>query len=114
MNGITVGVGVGDGNTVGVELGVGEATGVGVAVGDAVGFGTEFATPLFQMSFLPLFMQVNFLPPAVAVAPAFLQMSPDLMAAMALSGAMRMEAEIMTRSIFFMVLCTPMKQLWQG
>ena len=111
MNGITVGVGVGDGNTVGVELGVGEATGVGVA--DGVGFGTEFATPLFQMSFLPLFMQVNFLPPAVAVAPAFLQMSPALMAAMALSGAMRMEAEIMTRSIFFMVLCTPIKQLWQ-
>jgi hypothetical protein len=32
---------------------------------------------------------------------------------MALSGAMRMDAEIMTRSIFFMVLCTPMKQLLQ-
>ena len=111
MNGITVGVGVGDGNTVGVELGVGEATGVGVAVG--IGFGTEIATPLLQISFLPLFMQVNFLPLAVAVAPAFLQLSPALTAAMALSGAMRMDAEIMTRSIFFMVLCTPMKQLWQ-
>jgi hypothetical protein len=37
-----------------------------------------------------------------------------LTAAMALSGAMRMDAEIMTRSIFFMVLCTPMKQLLQG
>ena len=104
-------MGVGDGNAVGVELGVGEATGVGVA--DGVGFGTEIATPLFQTSFLPLFMQVNFLPLAVAVAPAFLQLSPALTAAMAFNGAMRMDAEIMTRSIFFMVLCTPMKQLLQ-
>ena len=101
MNGITVGVGVGDGNTVGVELGVGEATGVGVAVGDAVGFGTEFATPLFQMSFLPLFMQVNFLPPAVAVAPAFLQLSPALTAAMAFIGTRKSAAVTRTARSFF-------------
>jgi hypothetical protein len=37
-----------------------------------------------------------------------------LTAAMALSGAMRMETEIMIRSIFFMVLCTPMKLPLQG
>ena len=88
MNGITVGVGVGDGNTVGVELGVGEATGVGVAVGDAVGFGAEFATPLFHTSFFPLFTHVYFLPALVEVAPILVQGAPALTAAIALIGAM--------------------------
>jgi hypothetical protein len=35
---------------------------------------------LFQTSFLPLFTQVNFFPAATAVAPSFLQLSPDLTA----------------------------------
>ena len=101
MNGITVGVGVGDGNTVGVELGVGEAAGVGVAVGDAVGFGTEFATPLFQMSFLPFLTQVYFLPLAVAVVPTFLQVSPAFTAAIAFIGTRKSTAVTrMARSFF--------------
>jgi hypothetical protein len=35
------------------------------------------ATPLFQTSFEPDFMQVNFFPPAVAVAPIFVHLAPD-------------------------------------
>ena len=67
-----MGVGVGDGVGVGVE--VGEGVGVGVGVG--VGF--LFATPLFHTSFVPDFMQVNFLPEAVAVAPIFEHLAPAL------------------------------------
>jgi hypothetical protein len=73
---ISSGVGVGDGDA------VGEAEVVGVGVG--VGFFT--ATPLFHTSFFPDFTQVNFLPFAVEVIPAFLQGSPALTAATALSG----------------------------
>jgi hypothetical protein len=41
---------------------------------------------LFHTAFFPDFTQVNFLPPAVAVAPTFLHGSPALTAAMALNG----------------------------
>jgi hypothetical protein len=36
------------------------------------------ATPLFQTSFDPDLMQVNFLPEAVAVAPALVHLAPAL------------------------------------
>jgi hypothetical protein len=76
------GVSVGDGT----EVGVGVATGMGVGVGSTgfntgfrFGFGAAFtATPLFQMSFLPDLMQVNFFPPAVAVVRALLHLAPAL------------------------------------
>jgi hypothetical protein len=78
--GAGVGVGVGDGSGVGVGVGVGSGVGdaVGVAVGVATGVGGLIATPLFQTSFLPDLMQVNFFPPAVAVAPTFVHLAPAL------------------------------------
>ncbi len=80
--GIGVGVGVGVGVNVGVGVGVGvadgEGVGVGVTVGVATGVGGLMATPLFQTSFLPDLMQVNFFPPAVAVAPIFVHLAPAL------------------------------------
>jgi hypothetical protein len=43
------------------------------------GFGAVLIfTPLFQTSFVPDLMQVNFLPAAVAVAPAFVHLTPAL------------------------------------
>jgi hypothetical protein len=79
------GVGVGDG----VDVGVGVATGVGIGVGSTglntgfrFGFGAALTvTPLFQTSLVPDLMHVNFLPPAVAVAPAFVHFAPALTAA---------------------------------
>jgi hypothetical protein len=74
----TTGVGVG------VAVGVGVGTGVGAGVGSTglnTGFGDGFgaaliATPLFQTSFVPDLTQVNFLPDAVAVVPAFVHLAP--------------------------------------
>jgi hypothetical protein len=60
------------------------------------------ATPLFQTSFFPDFTQVNFLPFAVAVVPTFLQVSPALIAAIALIGTRNSAAVIKTASNFFM------------
>jgi hypothetical protein len=60
---------------------------VGVGVGSTgvkTGFGFGAAlivTPLFQTSFLPDLMQVNFLPPAVAVDPALVHFAPAFGAA---------------------------------
>jgi hypothetical protein len=55
---------------------------VTVAVGDGVGFGAALiAKPLFQTSFFPDLTQVNFLPDAVAVTPAFVHLAPALTAA---------------------------------
>jgi hypothetical protein len=68
--GVTVGVGVGDGS------GVGDREGVGTGVATGVGF--LFAMPLFQTSFDPDLTQVNFFPPAVAVAPTFVHLTPAL------------------------------------
>ncbi len=57
-------------------MGVG-STGLMTGFGD--GFGAAvIAMPLFQRSLLPDLMQVNFLPEAVAVAPAFVHLAPAL------------------------------------
>jgi hypothetical protein len=71
---------------VGVGIGVGVACGVGVGVGSTglkTGFRSDFGaalivTPLFHTSFLPDLTQVNFLPEAVAVAPALVHLAPAL------------------------------------
>ena len=68
--------GLGSGVFVGVGVGVAEGDGVAVGVAEGTGAGT--ATPLFHTSFLPLFTQVYFLPPAVIVCPAVLQALPAL------------------------------------
>ena len=75
---------------VGVEVGVGVGVGVGegVGVGVATGAGFLIATPLFQTSFVPDLMQVNFFPDAVAVDPAFVHFDPAFGAA-AWSGVAR-------------------------
>ena len=76
--GLTLGVGVG----VAVGLGVGVAVGVGstgLKTGLGNGFGAALiATPLFQASLFPDLIQVNFLPKAVAVAPALVHLAPAL------------------------------------
>jgi hypothetical protein len=73
--GLTLGVGVG----VGVAVGVG-STGLKTGFGD--GFGAALiATPLFQTSFVPDLIHVNFFPDAVAVVPALLHLAPALTAA---------------------------------
>jgi hypothetical protein len=67
---------IGVGAAIGVGLGVG-STGFKTGLGD--GFGAALiATPLFQTSFLPDFTHVNFLPEAVAVAPALVHLTPAL------------------------------------
>jgi hypothetical protein len=72
--GLTVGVGVGVGTGVGVGVG---STGLNTGFGD--GFGAALiATPLFQTSFVPDLIHVNFLPDAVAVVPALLHFAPAL------------------------------------
>jgi hypothetical protein len=70
-------IGVGDG----VGVGVGTGVGVGVGVGSATGNDFFTVTPLFHNNLLPDFMQVNFLPLAVAVAPALVHFAPALTAA---------------------------------
>jgi len=76
---------VGVGEAVGVATGVGVELGdeLGVALGELVGFGAATATPLSHTSFLPLLMQVYFLPETVDVAPNFAQTVPALTAAWA-------------------------------
>jgi hypothetical protein len=77
--GVGVGVGIGIGVDVGVGSGVGDGEGVGVGVATGEGFLTT--TPLFQTSFVPDLMQVNFFPPETEVAPAFVHLAPALTAA---------------------------------
>jgi hypothetical protein len=63
--------------------------GVGVGVGVAVGTGFAAATtltPLFQISFLPLFTQVYLNPATVELLPALVHAAPAFTAAVALSG----------------------------
>jgi hypothetical protein len=76
---------VGVGEAVGVGVGVAVAVGVGstgLKTGFNSGFGAAFtATPLFQTSLLPDFMQVNFFPATVDVAPTFVHLAPALAAA---------------------------------
>jgi hypothetical protein len=95
--GVTVGVGVG----VAEGVSVGEA--VGVAEGDGVG--TATVTPLFHTSFLPLFTQVYFFPPAVIVWPAFLQALPAFgaVAAWATEVTRTMESSTGNRRITFLM-----------
>ena len=96
---IGAGVGVGVGVDVGVEVGVGsgvgdgDGEGVGVGVGDTTGAGFLIATPVFQTSFVPDLMQVNFFPDAVAVDPAFVHLAPAFGAA-AWSGVARVRTKI--------------------
>jgi hypothetical protein len=83
--GVGVGVGAGVGVGVGVGSGIGDGDGVGIGAGVGVGVATAegflIATPLFQTSFVPDLMQVNFFPLAVAVVPAFVHLTPALAAA---------------------------------
>ena len=80
--GAGVGVGVGVGVAVGVGVGVVVGSGIGVGVGSGVGITTGIgfliAAPLFQTSFFPDLMQVNFFPAAVAVVPALAHLAPAL------------------------------------
>jgi len=73
--------------TVGLEIGLG-STDVGVgstdAVTDDVALGAR-TTPLFQVSFAPDLMQVNFLPAIVWVSPAFAHLVPGVGADAALA-----------------------------
>ena len=59
---VCVGKEVGLGVGVGVSEGVGLGEGEGLGVCDGVGVGLLVATPLSQISFLPLLIQVNFNP----------------------------------------------------
>jgi len=112
---VGVGVAVGDGVNVGVgvAVGVGVDVGEGVAVGDGVAVGVGFGrvTPLFQTSFLPLFIQVYFLPPAIAVDPTFLQTAPDLTAVWPVGDDKRATkiAPITMRitKLFLITICEP-------
>ena len=63
----------------GFGVGVGS---IGLYTGVGIGFGAAFTvTPLFQASFVPDLMHVNFLPDAVAVDPALVHLAPAFTAA---------------------------------
>ena len=77
-----------DGAGVGVDEGFGvaitEGVRVGVGLGELAGNGFGAAlilTPLFHTSFFPDLTHVNFLPAAVAVAPALVHLAPAFTAA---------------------------------
>ena len=76
--GVGVGMGVGVGVGISVGIGVGSGVGIGSGVGVTTGEGFLIATPLFQTSFAPDLIHVNFLPEAVAVVPALLHLAPAL------------------------------------
>ena len=81
---------------VGVDVGVGAGS-AGLNTGLRFGLGAAFAdTPLFHTSFLPDLTQVNFFPPAVAVAPALVHLAPAFTAAF--EGAEIKERERITDS----------------
>jgi hypothetical protein len=60
---------------IGSPIAIGVTAGVGFALGLAAGF---MATPLFQINFLPDFMQVYFLPLTTEVAFIFVHFAPAL------------------------------------
>ncbi len=93
---------------VGVGVGDGVGSGVGVGVGVATGEGFLIATPLFQTSFVPDLMQVNFFPDAVAVDPAFVHLAPAFGAAAFIGAARVIIKKSVTVSVvhFFTVLPT--------
>jgi hypothetical protein len=66
------------GLTVAEGEGVGDALAVGDALGVACSAGCGSATPLFQMSFFPDFMQVYLVDAVDVVAPTFVQEPPAL------------------------------------
>ena len=62
-----------------VAIGVALIAGAALAAAVALALGTLFtAMPFFQTNFAPFLTQVNFLPDAVLVCPAFLQAAPAL------------------------------------
>ena len=66
----------------GVEVGVGVEVAVGAAAAVAVGLGAALiATPLFHTNRVPDLTQVNFFPPEIEVAPAFVHFAPAFTAA---------------------------------
>ena len=90
--GVVVGVVVGDGVGLGVGIGVGVGVGFGLAVGDAT----------FQISFLPLLVHTYFLPAEEEIYPAFLQLPPAFIAAVASMGAMSEKTTARESRILFM------------
>jgi hypothetical protein len=73
---VATGEGIGVGSGVGVGVGVGST---GLNTGFKFGLGAALtATPLFHTSLVPDLMQVNFLPPAVAVDPVLVHFAPAL------------------------------------
>ena len=100
-----VGMGLGVGVAEGLGDGVGVGVGVGVAVGETVGIGAGMETPVFQTNFLPLLIQVYFLPEDVEVAPSFEQVAPCLTTAMADIGVRNNPKAMHHVSSFFMCRC---------
>jgi hypothetical protein len=90
------GVAVGEGE------GVGEGVGVGVGVGITTGLDLVAVDPSFQRSFLPLLVHMYFLPAKFDICPAFLQLPPTLMAAVASNGAIRAKTKVRESRILFM------------
>ena len=92
----------------GVGVAVGEGVGVGVGstglkTGFKSGFAAAFAdTPLFHTRIFPDLTQVYFLPPAVAVAPAFVHFAPAFGAADAIGEIIPRTRPIETRSRSFL------------
>ena len=89
VGGENIAVGLGEGVTFGSAtfVGVGEAVGVGsrtfVGIGEGVGegvIGSFTATPLLQISFLPLLIQVNLRLLIVFVALTLLHFVPEIVA----------------------------------
>lgn len=99
-DGEEVGEGVGVGLGLGIGLGIGVGEGVGLGVGDGLDFGAALLikTPLSQESFLPFFVQVNFLPPIFFVNPTLGQAAPDLGGAAVTEGVNEKISERATRA----------------
>ena len=98
--GLLEGVGVGEGFGEKVEVGLGMGDGVGLELGEEDGVGLSLGeaallinTPLSQKSFLPLLMQVNFLPPKFFVNPTLEQLAPGLGGEATLGGVIEMKSE---------------------
>jgi hypothetical protein len=96
----------------GEEVGVGRGVGVGagvmvdVGVGDVLGLGT--GTPLSQISFLPLLMQVYFTLPDVWVCPSFEHAAPGFggEAAVAVrTSRNKKPVRAITRLLFIALFC---------
>ena len=82
--------------------GAGVGAGVGAGAGITTGLDLVAADPIFQRSFLPLLVHMYFLPAKFDICPAFLQLPPTLMAAVASNGAMRAKTTAKESKILFM------------